>query len=346
MKSTAAILVELNKPLELVELELPVLKPGQVLVEVTHSGVCHTQVLECRGYRGEDKFLPHCLGHEGSGIVREIGSSLTKVKEGERVILSWMKGTGGDVPGSVYRWNGRNVNAGAITTFGTLMVISENRVSLMPEEIMADQAAMLGCAVPTGLGVVFNTAKPMPGQSLAVFGAGGIGLCAIAGAAIAGCWPVIAVDLNPLKLKAAARMGASDCISSAEENVSERLKQICPAGLDFAIEASGRPDVMRLALAAVRQQGGKAIIVGNARQGEKLELDPKEFNMGKQLLGTWGGDNLPDQHFPRYCRLLTSRRLNLDPLLGKSYSLEQVNQAIEDLEQGRVVRPLIQISAP
>jgi S-(hydroxymethyl)glutathione dehydrogenase/alcohol dehydrogenase len=345
VKSTAAILVELNKPLEIVELELPVLKPGQLLVEVTYSGVCHTQILECRGYRGEDKFLPHCLGHEGSGIVLETGPGVTKVKEGQRVILSWMKATGRDVPGSLYRWNGRNVNAGAITTFGTRMVISENRVSLMPDEIMPDQAAMLGCAVPTGLGVIFNTARPMPGQSIAVFGAGGIGLCAIAGASIAGCWPVIAVDLNPLKLEAAMRMGASNCISSVEENVFERLKQICPAGLDFAIEATGRPEVMSLALAVVRQQGGKAIIVGNARQGEKLALDPQEFNMGKQLLGTWGGDNLPDQHFPRYCRLLTSRRLNLDPLLSRTYPLEQVNQAIDDLEHGRVVRPLVQISA-
>lgn len=345
MKTIAAILVEVSRPLELVELEVPALRPGQVLVEVTHSGVCHTQVLECRGYRGEDKFLPHCLGHEGSGVVREIGAGVTKVKQGDRAILSWIKGLGADVAGSVYQWDGKKVNAGAITTFGRWMVISENRLTAMPANIEADQAAMLGCAAPTGLGAVFNVARPMAGQSIAVFGAGGIGACAVAAAAISGCWPIIAIDLHDLKIETALRMGATHGICPARENVADRLKEICPGGLDFAIEASGRPAVMAQALSAVRQQGGKAVIVGNARHGENLELDPKQFNMGKQLLGTWGGDNIPDQHFPRYCRLLTSGRLNLEPLLSKIYALDAVNDAIDDLEAGRVMRPLIQMRA-
>src|ERR1700733_8324419 len=110
MKITAAILVETGKPLELADIEVPALKAGQVLVEIAFSGVCHTQVLEARGRRGADKFLPHCLGHEGSGFVRDVGPGVTKVKVNDPVILSWIKGNGADVPGSVYRWNGRNVN--------------------------------------------------------------------------------------------------------------------------------------------------------------------------------------------------------------------------------------------
>ncbi|HEX8096993.1 MAG TPA: alcohol dehydrogenase catalytic domain-containing protein, partial [Pyrinomonadaceae bacterium] len=129
MKTTAAILVKTGGPLELVELEIPALKPGQALVEVAWSGVCHTQVLECRGYRGEDKFLPHCLGHEGSGVVKEVGPGVGKIKPGDRVILSWIKGSGGDVPGTVYSWGGRKVNAGGITTFSRHSVISENRLT-------------------------------------------------------------------------------------------------------------------------------------------------------------------------------------------------------------------------
>jgi S-(hydroxymethyl)glutathione dehydrogenase/alcohol dehydrogenase len=112
MKTMAAILVELGKPLELVDLEIPVLKPGQVLVEIVFSGVCHTQVMEARGLRGPDRFLPHCLGHEGSGIVRELGSNVTRVQPDDRVVLSWIKGSGGDVPGTQYQWNGKTVNAG------------------------------------------------------------------------------------------------------------------------------------------------------------------------------------------------------------------------------------------
>src|SRR5262249_54147278 len=158
--------------------------------------------------RGEDKFLPHCLGHEGSGLVLEVGPGVTKVRPGDRAILSWIKGSGADVAGWAYDWNGRRVNAGPITTFGRHSILSENRVTTIPADFPAQEAAMLGCAVPTGLGAVFNTAQPRPGQNLAVFGAGGIGLCAIAGAAIAGCLPIIAIDTNPAKLSLAKRIGA------------------------------------------------------------------------------------------------------------------------------------------
>src|ERR1700682_5190785 len=124
MKTPAAILVETGKPLVIEDLEIPKLQPGQVLVEITYSGVCHTQVLEWRGYRGDDKFLPHCLGHEGSGIIREIGPGVSKVKGGNHAILSWIKGSGCEVPGSVYCWGPRKVHAGAITTFSRYAVLS------------------------------------------------------------------------------------------------------------------------------------------------------------------------------------------------------------------------------
>jgi S-(hydroxymethyl)glutathione dehydrogenase/alcohol dehydrogenase len=341
MKTTAALLVETGKPLVIADIEIPILKSGQVLVEIAVSGVCHTQVLECRGYRGEDKFLPHCLGHEGSGIVREISSGVTKVKPGERVILSWIKGSGADVPGSVYEWNGRKVNAGAITTFSRHAVISENRLTLLPGNRSLRDAAMLGCAVPTGLGVVFNTAQPKAGQSVVVFGAGGIGLCAIAGAAIAGCSPVIAVDVRPDKLALAKQMGATHVFEAG--NAAAEIARLCPKGVDFAFEATGRPAVMLQALQCVRQQGGAAIIVGNAHHGEMLQLDPRQLNQGKRLLGTWGGDNMPDRDFPRYCDLLATGKLNLAPMASKTYRLEEINAAIDDLEAGRVARPLVEM---
>lgn len=344
MKTTAAILVETGKPLVLGELEIPILKPGQVLVEIAYSGVCHTQVLECRGYRGEDRFLPHCLGHEGSGTVLDVGPGVVKVKPGDKTILSWIKGSGGDVPGTIYQWEGRNVNSGAITTFGYQAVISENRLTVIPEHFPMKEAALLGCAVPTGVGSVFNTAQPRPGQSIAIFGTGGVGLCAMMAGVISGCTPIIAVDINPDKLKLAQQIGATHCINPLEVDAVAEISRICPGGVDFAIEASGRPSVMLQALAGVRQQGGVAVVVGNARHGEKIELDPKQLNLGKKLLGTWGGDNWPDRDYPRYCKLLTSGKLNLDPMLSKVYRLSDINQAIDDLEAGKVARPLIDMT--
>lgn len=344
MKTTAAVLVELGRPLELADLDVPVLKPGQALVEVAYSGVCHTQVGEARGHRGEDRFLPHCLGHEGSGTVREVGPGVTKVKPGDRVILSWIKGAGADVPGTVYGWNGRPVNAGGITTFATHSVVSENRLTPVPDGMPMRLAALVGCAVPTGAGVIFNTARPKPGQSVVVFGVGGIGSCAVAAAALAGCNPVVAVDVNPDKLLLACKLGATHTIDAASVEPVSTLLKLCRAGVDFAVEATGLAPVMRQALAAVRAQGGAAVVVGNARFGDKLEIDPRELNQGKRLLGTWGGDNDPDRDYPRYCRLMTAGRLDLSPLLTRAYRLTEVNAALDDLEHGRAARPLLDIA--
>lgn len=344
MKTPAAILVETGRPLVIDDIDIPKLTPGQALVEIAFSGVCHTQLLECRGYRGPDAFLPHCLGHEGSGVVREVSSGVSKVKAGDRVILSWIKGSGANVAGTAYEWSGKRVNSGAITTFSRFSVISENRLTPMPGSMAMKDAALLGCAVATGIGAALNTAQAQPGQSVAIFGTGGVGLSAVAGPAIAGCLPIIAVDVNPDRLELARQMGATHLINPKECDPVEAIRKLCPGGVDIAIEASGRPAVMRQALAAVRSQGGIAVIVGNAREGEELTINPKELNQGKQLRGTWGGDSLPDRDFPRYCRFVESGKLNLQPLLASSYRLEKINEALEALEQGTVGRPLIDLS--
>lgn len=343
MKTQAAILVETGAPLVIEELEVPALKPGQVLVEIIYSGICHTQLHETRGRRGKDAYLPHCLGHEGSGRVLEVGAGVSKVKLGDSVILSWIKSSGKDVPGTVYQWGDRKVNAGAITTFSKHAVISENRLTVIPSQFPLKEAALLGCAVPTGLGAVFNTAQPKPGQSIAIFGCGGIGLCAIAGAAISGCHPIVAIDILQDKLEVAKKMGATHCLDASELGYLEEMQQIVPT-LDFAIEATGVPSIMKQALKSVRAQGGAAVIVGNAPFGSELTIDPKELNQGKRLLGTWGGDNVPDVDFPRYCNLLLSGQLKASNLVSVSYSLGQVNTALDHMESGKVLRPILDMS--
>lgn len=344
MKTQAAVLVELGCPLVLADLQIPALKPGQALIEVAVSGVCHTQILEASGYRGQDRFLPHCLGHEGSGTVREVGPGVTKVRPGDAVVLSWIKGSGADVASTVYGWGEKSVNAGAITTFSRHAVISENRLTLLPAGVPLREAAMLGCAVPTGIGAVWNVAQARPGESLAVFGVGGVGLCAVLGAGLAGCLPIIAIDVSEAKLDVARRLGATHVVQAGVGDVVEAIRATCPDGVDIAIEASGRPDVMRQALRSVRVQGGRAIVVGNARHGEELTIDPRELNQGKRLLGTWGGDSQPDRDTLRYGRLLAGGKLHLAPLTEKSYRLDEVNTALQDLESGRALRPLIDMA--
>jgi S-(hydroxymethyl)glutathione dehydrogenase/alcohol dehydrogenase len=343
MKTLAAILVETGRPLELADLELPVLKSGQVLVKIGYSGVCHTQLLEAAGHRGVDNYLPHCLGHEASGEVLEIGPDVNKCNQGDRVILTWMRGSGADVPGTVYRWKGRSVNAGGVTTFQEHAVVSENRLVSLPDQVGGAEGALMGCAVPTGFGAVWNSAAAQTGMSIAVFGVGGIGCAAVGAAAALDADPLIAVDVKDARLRLAETFGASNLINAMRDDPLERARELCPSGLDLAIEATGRPEVMQQALAAVRPRGGTVVIIGNAKHGERLQLDPMEFNQGKRLIGTWGGDNDPDRDFVRYCQLLIDGQLDLKPLIPKTYRLREINQALEDLEQGTVPRPIVRM---
>lgn len=341
MKTKAAILRETGKPLEIHEIEIPALRPGQVLVRIAYSGVCHTQLLEVEGKRGPDKYLPHCLGHEGSGTIVKVGESVSKVKVGDKVILSWIKGSGADITGTQYHLDGEVVNAGGITTFSEYAVISENHVTKITTENLAD-AAMVGCAVATGLGAVRNTAEAVGGESAAIFGCGGIGSCAVAGARIAGCDPIVAIDLNEQKLALAQKMGATHIIAASGDTL-EQLRSLVP-NLHLAVEATGNTKVMQEALMAVRPRGGRAVIIGNAPHGSIVEVNPGELNQGKRLLGTWGGDNDPDKDFPYYLRLLETGELDLSPLTAKQYKLEEINTALADLREGRVYRPLIKMT--
>jgi S-(hydroxymethyl)glutathione dehydrogenase/alcohol dehydrogenase len=315
-----------------------------VLVEIAYSGACGTQVMEWRGDKGEDKWVPHCLGHEGTGTVLETGSAVTKVKAGDKVVLSWIKGSGIEAGGAVYAWGDKKVNAGGVTTFQRHAVVSENRLTLLPAELSMELAVLLGCAAPTGMGAVYNVLKAQPGDAVAVFGTGGVGLHAVMAAALVGAMPVIAIDPNPTRRALAPLYGATHVIDPAATDVLTEIKKIVPQGVDIAVESSGVPAAMEMAVNATRQQGGRAVVIGNARHGAVLSLNPSVFNQGKSLMGTWGGDSIPDRDYGRYARLLGAGRFPVGNLLSKPYALEQADQALQDLASGKIGRPLIDMS--
>lgn len=341
MKTEAALLVATGQPLVIATIETPALKPGQALVEIAYSGACGTQLMEVAGDKGEDKWCPHCLGHEATGTVIEAGSAVTKVKVGDPVVLSWIKGTGIEAGGAVYDWDGKAVNAGGVTTFQRHAVVSENRLTLVPAGLPLDVAVLLGCAAPTGMGAVFNVLKVAAGDSVAVFGTGGIGLNAVMAAAVAGAGPIIAVDLKASRRALALAFGATHAVDPAEGDVATQIKAIAPAGVDLAVEATGVPAVMAAAVGVTRQQGGKAVVIGNARHGASLEISPGVFNQGKSLMGTWGGDSVPDRDYARYGRLIGQSRYPVRDLLSAPYRLEDINTALADLRSGKIGRPLI-----
>jgi S-(hydroxymethyl)glutathione dehydrogenase/alcohol dehydrogenase len=346
VQTEAAILVELNQPLRHAMLTVPTLKPGQVLVKVAYSGVCHTQLHEARGRRGPDRFLPHTLGHEGSGTVLEISEGVTKVRPGDRVVLTWIKGHGADVPSTLYRDGTTTVNSGAISTFMRHTITCENRVVPLAGDMPLREAALLGCAVPTGAGIVFNAAKVQSGASVAVFGVGGIGLSALLAARMLAANPLIAIDVVEAKLCEAMRLGATHCVNPRDRDPLDAIFELTGGkGVDYAIEAAGRRETMEMAFRCVRNQGGLCVLAGNLPQGEQIAIDPSDLIRGKRLVGTWGGETRPDDDLPRYAQWFKEGRLPLAELITREYRLDNVNAALADMEHGRVNRALIKMAA-
>lgn len=346
MRTTkAAILTQINQPLEIEELIIPELKRGQVLVKIVYSGICHSQLNEIRGLKGEDKFLPHTLGHEGSGIVIEVGPEVQKVQAGDHVVLTWIKGRGLDIPATQYhRHDGSVVNSGAISTFMEYSVISENRLVLIPKEMPLKEAALLGCAIPTGAGIVMNTARVQRGNSVAVFGVGGIGLSAILAANMMGAAAIIAVDVHEQKLIQAKEIGATHIINASCQDIDilAAIQTITDGqGVDFAVEAAGQRVTMETAFKSVKDKGGLSILAGNLPAGHQISIDPFDLIKGKRIMGTWGGETNPDRDIPTYVDHFLSERLNLSLFISDIYRLDRINDSFNDLASGKVNRPLI-----
>ena len=343
MKTLAAVLTKINNDLRIEELTLPELRPGQVLTQVAFSGLCHSQLNEIQGLKGKDKYLPHTLGHEGSGIVEAIGDGVKKVKPGDHVVLTWIKGTGADIPSASYtRRDGTVVNSGAIATFLTKAVISENRVVKIPTAMPLDLAALLGCAISTGMGTVKNIAKTKKGDSLAVFGIGGVGLAAVHAASILGAALVIAIDVKATKLKNAKELGATHLIDASHSKIADAIMEITHGkGVDYAIECAGIADSMETAFCCVRNHGGQAIIVGNLPKDAKITIDPFMLINGKGIVGSWGGATDPDIDIPFYVQLFLEGKLKLDKMLTHRFPFQNINEAFIKLAKGAMGRGVI-----
>ena len=341
----AAVLYETGQPLIVEDgIEIPTLMRGQVLVKVAFSGVCRSQLMEVRGKRGKDAYLPHLLGHEASGWVVETGEDVTKVKPGDKVVLTWIKGEGINCEGAKYKLGKTTINSGGITTFSDFTVVSENRCVILNEDIPMDLAALLGCAVPTGAGIVFNTLRPNKNDSIAVFGVGGIGLSTILGAKVHECSKIIAVDIEDEKLKMAREFGATDVMNSNREDPVERIHQITNGqGADYTVEAAGRAEVIESAFQSIKYGGGLCIVAGHPGCEERIRLDPFDLIRGKKIEGSWGGQSLPDRDIPMYVKYYKSGKFSLEKMVSQVYPLEEINQALSELEKGCAHRILIRM---
>jgi S-(hydroxymethyl)glutathione dehydrogenase/alcohol dehydrogenase len=288
--------------------------------------------------------LPHLLGHEGCGEVIEVGQGCSKVQPGDEVILGWLKGEGLDAPGARYVCEGQIINSGKVTTFSNYTVVSENRLVKKPDRLPRDVAVLFGCALPTGAGMVLNELRPDPGQAVAVLGLGGIGLSALMALRSFGCRKLIAIDISEEKLDLARAFGATHLINALNKRVYDEVLRLEPSGVDCCVESAGTTLSIETGFSLIRKGGGRLLFASHPPEADKIKLFPHDLISGKLISGSWGGASYPDRDIPKIDNIIRELSLPLDRLISRRYQLNQINDALDDLEAGQVFRPLIEMT--
>ena len=357
----AAVLHEVNQPLVIEEVQVDDPGLGEVLVRTTAVGVCHSDLHLMNGNYVTE--LPIVLGHEAAGVVEKVGSDVTYLKPGDHVISCMSMFCGSCaycLTGKPYSCNnidalmrpadapprlsqtGQLVYQGYnLGSFAELMLLHQNALVKIRPEMPLDRAALIGCAVTTGVGAVIHTAQVKPGSTVAVIGCGGVGLSTINGAVIAGAGRIIAVDVNDSKLKLAKEaFGATDGVNATQVDPVEAIIEITSGGVDYSFEALGRKETCEQAFAMLRSSG-TACVIGMVPEGEKIEIDAATLIYDRRLIGSNMGSNAFRIDMPRFVDFYLSGRLNLDAMISKRIPLELVNEAYGEMLTGTVARSVI-----
>lgn len=372
MKTTAAVLYEMglsrpyadSQPLKIEELDLEGPGPGEVLVEVRAAGLCHSDLSVMNGDRPRP--MPMAIGHEASGLVRELGAGVTDLSVDDQVVMTFVPACGHCVPCAEGRpalcepaaaTNGRGVLlSGAqrlskngtpiahhmgVAAFSTLTVVSRRSLVRVDRDLPAEQAALFGCAVMTGVGAVINTARFEAGATAAVIGLGGVGLNSLLGCLLAGAARVVAVDLVPAKLELARQLGASDAVDASAPDAAEQIKALTGGGVDFAFEMAGSVPALELAYKITRR-GGTTVTAGLANPSKNMSIQQVSLVAEERTLkGSYIGSCVPVRDIPRYVGLFRGGKLPVDRLLSEQIGFDDLNAAFDRLADGKSVRQVL-----
>lgn len=365
MRTRAAVFTAPNEPLDIRELDVADPGPGEVLVRLVASGVCHSDYHVVKGDWGVE--APVVLGHEGAGVVERVGPGVTSVADGDHVILSWVPYCGecydcaAGKPALCQKvqdtaYNGLMLDGTtrlsdgdhevysycATASFSEYSVVPETGVVKIRRDAPLDRAALIGCAVTTGVGAVINTADVRPGQTVLIIGCGGVGLSAVMGARLLSAGTIIAADLHDGALEKARQLGATHTVNTGTEDLTDAVARIAGShGVDWAFEAIGLKPTIEQAFELVRP-GGTAVVIGQAAEGVTIEIDP--FVMSdreKSLIGSSYGSASPAIDFPRLVELYMNGRLDLDVLVARTAPLEQINEAFAAMGRGEAARTVL-----
>lgn len=367
MKSRAAVAWEAGQPLTIEEIDVQGPKAGEALVRIVATGVCHTDAYTLSGKDPEGLF-PSILGHEGGGIVEEVGEGVTWVKPGDHVIPLYTAECGeckmcrsgktnlcnavratqgqGLMPDGTSRFarNGQMLHHYMGTsTFSEYTVVPEISLARISPEAPLDKVCLLGCGITTGIGAVYNTAQVEPGATIAVFGLGAIGLSVIQGANMIGAERIIAIDTNPGKFDFAQQMGATDFVNpnDYDDPIQDVIVDMTDGGADYSFECIGNVDVMRAALECCHKGWGESTIIGVAGAGEVIETRPFQLVTGRVWRGSAFGGVKGRSELPAYVNQYMSGDINIDDFVTYDLPFEQVNEALDLLHAGKSIRTVL-----
>ena len=297
------------------------------------------------------------LGHEGGGIVKDIGPGVNKLSLGDSVVLHWLKSKGieSDTP-DYTKQNGKKINAGWVTTFNEYGVVSENRLTKIPHESNLEVACLLGCCVTSGAGVIFNTARPLPLESVAVFGCGGVGLNSIQASKLVYACPIIGVDRNEESLKLAEKFGATHLLNSEKCDVVKEIKRIInpynrevrdaknfnmkEAGADYVIISLGDPRAIEQAIESAAVPG-KVYLLGVPPYSSKISISAFDAHASKTIFGSHGGECIPDRDIPKYLEMHNRGLFKFNELISSRVSFEDINKGIDIMRSGKTGRCVV-----
>ena len=332
----AAVLEKLNYPLAIREIFPTQLLPGQVYVKVLASGLCGAQLHEIRGHRGNEKFLPHLMGHEGCGIVKEVGPGVTTVKEGDKVVMHWSPGSGIESEFPKYHLGEKIISSGKCTTLSEFSIVSENRLTKVPHDTPTVLAAMLGCSLTSAMGIIDNECNLKFGESVAVIGCGGVGLNLIQAAKMKSAYPVYGVDINDKMFDLTHQIGVDIFTCDLE---------FIPHKVDVILDTTGVPEVISKAFDKLAPSG-RLIMVGQPAPGTDLNIfNPLSMfdGQGKSIRASQGGGTKPDEDIPRYIKLANREMLDFNTLHTDTFALDNINDAFDLLKTGNAGRIIIKI---
>lgn len=321
------------------------LKKGQVLVKLKYSGICGSQLGEINGVKGADKYLPHLLGHEGSGIIEKIGPKVKYFKKKQLVILHWMKSRGIESLSPRYFYKNKKINAGKVTTFNEYAVVSENRLTLIPKGLTLKNAVVFGCAATTGYGSVYNDAKVKQKKNILIFGAGGVGLSIIQSCKLKNAKKIVVVDLKKSKLIFSKKFGSTNTViySGDLSLLKKKIRSFLIESeiYDYCFDTTGDTKLIELGYELIGAQS-KLVLVGVPHHKKKISINTLGINLGKKIIGSKGGNIKPYKDIYKIYTLFKKNKINTSKFYDKIFKIKDINKAIKDMKNGKILgRPLI-----